>query len=176
MIRTTASSLAVAMVALIGILGCSPTPTTTHYETYAWTVDIPNKLEVTPSPRVPSTVWQDGPQWWKRSDGSGVRIVAHEVSSTSDDEATAIRTIGEVLAGPEMSLATGPQMVELPSGRAAYAAGTLFQDPFVAFAIRRDGWSVLFYGLAVGRADLEAVVNSFKLKNPPGDPANPPPS
>jgi hypothetical protein len=172
--RVTAGILAWLVSA--ATVGCTPTPTTTHYETYAWSVDIPNKLEVSPSPRVPQTVWEEGPEWWKRGDGSGVRIVARQVSSQDGDDETAIRTVGEVLAGPEMSLAAGPTMVDLPSGRAAFAAGTIFQDPFVAVAIRRDGWSVLFYGLGIDRADLEAVVNSFTLKNPPDDPSNPPPS
>ena len=178
-IRLPRLTRAAGLVTLVGALlvsGCSPAakPGTT-YETWQYSVAIPSDLGIEPLNKDPKFVWQNPGLTY--SDRTTKRAISFSVKATTRCDGAYMLALARTLQKGSSVTAESPP-AEVTFGTlvgAVYTGQVGGTEATVAFACT-GSMSVIAFGFGLKRPDVEAIMASFRFRDPPGDPAAPPPS
>lgn len=170
---------AVGVAALASALlasGCSPAakPGVT-YETWQYSVAIPTDLGIEPLNTDPKFVWQNPGLTY--SDRTTKRAISFSVKPTTRCDGAYMLALARTLQeGSSVTAESAPAEVSFGgSPGAIYTGQAGGTEATMAFACS-GSMSVIAFGFGLKRPDVEAIMASFRFRNPPGDPAAPPPS
>jgi hypothetical protein len=162
----------------LGLAACaSPARPGTTYEVNNYSVTIPDDLGLTlPSYADPEVVWLTGPRNLSRSEPDNalldIAIKPLDPAKVEGDPTLQAATAAIDFVKPEK--VTGPTSRSIAAGQATTVEATAGGGLFSAIYHARGEWMVIFTGSNIPLADLIDVAESFKWRDPPGDPIHPP--
>jgi hypothetical protein len=170
-------TLILLLVALAFSACAAPARPGTTYEVNNYSVTVPNDLGLTlPGYVDPETVWLTGPRNLSRTKPDNalidIKVTPIDPAAFEGDPMMQAATAAVEFIEPEQL--TGPTSRSIPAGPAVAVELTADGGLISAIYHVRGDWMVIFTGSNIPLADLTAVAESFRWRDPPGDAINPP--
>jgi len=165
---------ALCVVITVAIVGCGQSSrAATTYDTWQYTVSIPNDLGVTPLNQDPAYVWAH-PDVTFSTKTTAIQF-DFQVKQAPICDGPAMLALATTLKN-RSSVATGSEPVQMTFGTAPGAAFTRTATGIdLTFAVACSGRSsVIALASGLKLADMQAILATFRFRDPSGDPAHPP--
>jgi hypothetical protein len=167
----------VLLAASIVVAACAaPARRTTVYETFQYTVAVPDDLRLKPATPDLDVIWRTTPLEFDRADEGVpaliISVATATVESTGEETALVSARRAIELASPDE--VAGPTAHPFAAGPGAVFHATMDGLPFDAVYLYRDRVIVSFVLSGAAPADVLAIADSFRFRDPPGDSLSPP--
>ena len=177
MTQFSAPTSAMALVAVLGLIGCGAASTpqpATRYENRAWSVDIPDDLTLRPVYKDPGMLWAVNQVQFIGPDSAKTSL-----SINAAPQACTVTAANQAAQAMLTALRPGgsPTADTRPIGSNDVAIGTVTSasgQSIVAAVICGQERVVLSTALGLSEADVERILRSFALREPVSDALNPP--
>ena len=165
----------IASLAAVVVLGgaCSATRASTTYETFSYTVSIPNDIGLQALNDDPGFLWANpGTAFVAKT--TDIALSFELSAFPACERGTILAFAQQVQSAISMTNSVEPVEKTWAGNPGAILSGDAAGRPSAIGFVCHGGTVAEALGFGVGKADLELVMESFRFRDPAGDPRQPP--